>query len=92
MHNINEKLSIVFDSFIMPPGGYRNEVEFHIDQYGNPYTVNVARRNPGFAILVPGIRLHTDHNRAFQFGFAGIVSKGELLPFPFPMVQWFRKL
>lgn len=40
-------------------------------------------------ILIPGIRLQSKDNKAFQFGFGGGVYDGETFPIPF--VQWFRK-
>ena len=44
------------------------------------------------ALIIPGLRFQTEENKAFQIGFAGVVYDGELAPFPFPMLQWFRKL
>lgn len=91
--SIGDKISLVFDSFIVPPGGYRNVVEYYYDP--NTQTTqarNVLKRNPGLAVLVPGVRLHTDYNKAFQFGFAGIIRDNDLFPLPIPMVQWYRKL
>lgn len=46
----------------------------------------------GFALLIPGLRLQTESDKAFQFGFAGIVIEGEAWPLPIPMVQWYRML
>jgi hypothetical protein len=48
--------------------------------------------NDGGALLLPGIRLHTDITRAFQFGFGGLYMDGEFLPAPIPFIQWFKKL
>lgn len=45
---------------------------------------------PG-ALLVPGLRLNTDPNKAFQIGFGAIAADGELYPYPLPMIQWFRR-
>lgn len=53
---------------------------------------NNTSTDNGFAILIPGLRLHFNKNKAFQFGFAGISANGELTPALFPMVQWYRKL
>lgn len=50
----------------------------------------------GFALVLPGIRLVTEKNRSFQFGFAGLgIDYGygmEFEPFPVPMISWFKKL
>lgn len=43
------------------------------------------------AILVPCIRLQTEYDRAFQFGFAGFISGDGSETVPIPMVQWYRK-
>jgi hypothetical protein len=45
-----------------------------------------------FALLIPGIRWHQAEGKAFQIGFSGIIADGEAVPFPFPMVQWYRTL
>jgi len=49
----------------------------------------------GLTILIPGIRLQTDRNKTFQFGFAGLYTNTEdtgsqVVPIPF--VQFFTKL
>lgn len=72
MTKVSNKISLVFDSFIMP-GQVTGE------NGGNRYT----------AIYMPGIRLETARERAFQMGFAGIQSEGHFAPVP--MVQWFSK-
>lgn len=46
----------------------------------------------GGGLLIPGIRLQTANDKAFQFGFAGIVADGNVLPIPIPFVQWFKKI
>lgn len=45
-----------------------------------------------FALIIPGIRWHQSEGKAVQFGFAGLVDNGKALPFPVPMVQWYRRL
>ncbi|MBN1185083.1 MAG: hypothetical protein JXB49_22545 [Bacteroidales bacterium] len=45
-----------------------------------------------FALLIPGIRFQTESNKAFQFGFGGIIQNDELLEVPIPLVQWYRKI
>ena len=44
------------------------------------------------AVVVPGIRIQSNDDRAFQIGFAGIYFDGNALPLPIPMVTWFRRL
>lgn len=45
-----------------------------------------------FSVLIPGIRWQIKSEQAFQFGFAGLITNGELVPLPIPMLQWFRKI
>ncbi|MBA7585367.1 hypothetical protein ES708_27342 [subsurface metagenome] len=52
---------------------------------------NLGGNNTGFALLIPGIRIQEKSNKAFQFGFAGLVVDGDLMPFPIPMIQWYKK-
>ncbi len=40
------------------------------------------------AYIIPGIRLQTEPNKAFQFGFGGVVTSDGTYPVPF--VSWFR--
>ena len=46
----------------------------------------------GGALFIPGIRWHQEEGKAIQFGFAGIIADGDIVPFPFPTVQWYRSL
>ena len=98
MIKLNRKISLVFDSFILLPGGYRTvtDQETIYDDFGQPIgeaTITSERKNYGFALLIPGIRWHRDHNSAFQFGFTGILQEAYgFLEFPIPMVQWYRSL
>lgn len=70
MAKVGKKVSVVFDSFIVPSTGQSGVL----------------------ALLIPGIRWQVESNRAFQFGFVGLNLDGELVPFPIPMIQWYRKL
>ena len=70
MVKVSKKITLVFDSFIMPPDG----------------------NGSGFALLIPGLRVQTESDKAFQFGFAGMVIEGEAFPLPIPMFQWYRML
>ena len=70
-------------------GAYRNYEEY------NPITGSfelVRRRAPGGALIIPGLRIQTSEDKAFQFGFAGIITNGDAVPVPIPMIQWYRRL
>jgi len=41
-----------------------------------------------FAYIIPGVRLQTEPNKAFQFGFGGVLDANG--SFPVPFVSWFR--
>ena len=84
MVKVSPKFSLVFDSFILLP----KAGETTTDAYGNIYTTE----REGFALLIPGIRWHRDENRAFQFGFSGFVTDGNVFSIPIPMLQWYRSL
>ncbi|MBT3242201.1 MAG: hypothetical protein HN352_03555 [Bacteroidetes bacterium] len=43
-------------------------------------------------LLIPGIRWQTDNNKAWQFGFGGVITGGKIQPFPIPMIQWFKRI
>ena len=49
-------------------------------------------RPAGIAIVIPGIRWHQGPGKSFQFGFSALITDGEAIPLPIPMVQWFRSL
>jgi hypothetical protein len=90
---IGKKISVVLDSFIMPAGNYFNEEEMNYNPYtGLNETTIVRKRKQGFALIIPGIRWQLEPNKAFQFGFAGLIVNGDAVPAPIPMIQWFRKL
>ncbi len=46
----------------------------------------------GGALFIPGIRWHQEEGKAIQFGFAGIMADGFIVPVPIPTVQWYRSL
>lgn len=50
-----------------------------------------AGENP-FAIIMPGLRFSRTDNKAFQFGFAGVVFEGDAIPVPIPVLGWFLKI
>ena len=44
-------------------------------------------------LIIPGIRIQTKRDAAFQFGFAAILTNNEgLIPAPIPMLGWFKKI
>ncbi|MEZ5031071.1 MAG: hypothetical protein R2787_06710 [Saprospiraceae bacterium] len=54
---------------------------------------NLGGNGPsGFALLIPGIRWHQAPGKAFQIGFTGVVTNGDVGAFGIPMVQWYRNL
>ncbi|MBI2281448.1 MAG: hypothetical protein HYU68_12290 [Bacteroidetes bacterium] len=86
MKKVGKKISLVFDSFIVPHVRFTNtnyEPLTDIETTTTKYSV--------VAILIPGIRIQGEPDRAFQFGFAGFYGNGEIAPFPIPFLQWFRK-
>jgi hypothetical protein len=90
---VGKKIRIVLDSFIMPAGNYFNEEETNYNPYtGFNETIIVRKRKQSFALIIPGIRWQLEPNKAFQFGFAGLIVNGKAVPAPIPMIQWFRKL
>jgi hypothetical protein len=80
MTKIGKKVSLVFDSFIVPPKTVT------IPGYNGSYTY----KKSGVAFLIPGIRVHVKDGNAFQFGLTGIITDGEAVPIPIPMLQWYR--
>jgi hypothetical protein len=56
---------------------------FLMNQEGGPLSA-------GF--IIPGLRWNQSESKAFQIGFAGIISNGRTAPVPLPMLQWFRRL
>lgn len=97
MTKISPKFSLVFDSFIVTPGGERTVTSYQ-DVY-NPNTgfyetqvITTTEKRPGFALLIPGLRWHQGEGKAFQFGFTGVVAGSDVFPIPIPMVQWYRSL
>ena len=98
---LSDKFSLVFNSFILFAGQGRNVTE-RIEEYiFNPVTgeydwiykeIEVYQKPTGIVIMIPGIRWHQGPGKAFQIGFSGLISDGEAIPLPIPMVQWFRSL
>lgn len=43
-------------------------------------------------LFIPGLRWHQDEGKAFQIGFMGLATNGELMSLPIPMLQWYRSL
>jgi hypothetical protein len=101
MTKINEKFSLVFDSFIAPRGPYQTNVVWEDrgrwDDITNTYIsdwhkTETRERSPNLALILPGIRWQLDADRAFQFGFTGFYFDNEFQQFAIPMVQWYRRL
>lgn len=97
MVKVGPRFSLVFDSFGMLPGKTTYET-YDYYQY-NPstgtdelVTITEEVRNPGLLLIIPGIRWHQSKGKAFQFGFAGLAIENEIMPFPVPMIQWYRRL
>ncbi|MBN1927452.1 MAG: hypothetical protein JW798_16585 [Prolixibacteraceae bacterium] len=102
MAKISPKFSIVFDTFISPWGPQKTYTEWEpVDHYDpiTKYYINttyterkITEQSPNLAIIMPGIRWQVDTDKAFQFGFTGFYFDNEFVPFPIPMIQWYRKL
>lgn len=98
---LSNKFSLVFDSFILFEGRGRYVTDNFEEYIYNPVTgdydwilkeIEVYERPSGVVIMIPGIRWHQAPGKAFQFGFSGLITEGEAIPLPIPMVQWFRSL
>lgn len=96
MIKISQKVSLVFDSFILLPGKTetKTRVEDFYDLAGDfkSKTVTYEEKKSGFVLLIPGVRVHQSEGKAIQFGFSGMYVNNELLPVPIPMVQWYRSI
>ncbi|MBO6524278.1 MAG: hypothetical protein JJ971_10665 [Balneolaceae bacterium] len=78
--------SLLFSVAGMTP--INDKLSFVFDSYFLPLRDDYGT----LALIIPGLRFQTEERKAFQLGFAGVAFDGELAPFPFPMIQWFRKL
>lgn len=92
MVKVSPKFSLVFDSFIIMPGGSKTVDNGYYDQNGVWVSHMVTQKRSMAAMFVPGLRWHQGEGKAFQFGFTGIYAEGEMIPYPVPMVQWYRTL
>jgi hypothetical protein len=97
MTKVSNKVSIVFDSFIVPPSGYKDVTT--TDMIYNPITqlyeektTTTREKRTGLSIFIPGIRWQLSEDKAFQFGFTGFSVDGDMAPAAIPMLQWYRKL
>jgi len=63
-------------------------ISFVFDTFILPPAIN----SPGIALVIPGLRWQTKRDRAFQFGFAGVINEFGGAPIPLPMIQWYRIL
>lgn len=98
MVKVSTKLSLVFDSFFLL-GKTETRTSTYDEWVTNPSTgqgewQTVSNtyevRYPGFSLLIPGVRWHQAEGKAFQFGFSGVITNGDIIPVP--MVQWYRSL
>jgi hypothetical protein len=101
MVKVGPKISLVFDSFIIPRGKTETINSSYTDYVYNQQTqlydeviVNYTeeRTRPGLALLIPGVRWHIEEGKAFQFGFTGVIAGDFFVPVPIPMVQWYRRI
>jgi len=85
--------SLVFDSFIVP-GGKEIEkksyeyVYYSATGYSEYQLVTRKSKTKSFALIMPGVRIQSRNNVAFQFGFAGIRAEGETFPVPMAQLFW----
>lgn len=100
MAKINEKFSLVFDSFVAPKGPYQTNIVWEDKgrwDDNNMYIpdwhkTEIRDQSPNLALILPGIRWQLDADRAFQFGFTGFYFDNKFQQFAIPMVQWYRRL
>lgn len=97
MFRVGKKVSFVFDSILVPGGGEyeTTQVRYYFDPNTGQTTSSTYKQKEqrkSYSLFVPGIRWQMEHNKAFQFGFAGLSVGGETVPVPIPMIQWYRKL
>lgn len=85
MAKVGRKVSLVFDSFIIPSSTYTFTTSGTLRNSSSIDKVNLI-------VLIPGIRFQTSQNNAFQFGFTGMFVDGKAVPFPIPVIQWYKKL
>lgn len=50
----------------------------------------ILKKGSSGALIIPGIRYSKANDKAFQFGFGGIVAEGGSVPIPFPYFGFFR--
>jgi hypothetical protein len=76
MTKVGKRVTLVLDSFFLLASA-------------STYS---SSQNSTFGFVLPGVRIHSTDTRAFQIGFASIMSDNKFRPIPFPVVQWFRIL
>ncbi len=98
MAKINNKVSLVFDSFILMRGP-EQEIEetffiFNPATNRNERTTRIVTEEgaPPLALIIPGVRFTYSNKSAFQFGLLGILSSEIDFRAAIPVVQWFRAL
>lgn len=93
MIRLNSKVSLVFDSFLIPPANSYEQIE-----YGSIYNPDsgmleeysqismVARQS--MALIIPGLRVKTSNTRAFQIGMAALYFDSHFWNTAIPVFQW----
>lgn len=97
MFRLNNKFSVVFDSFIMLAGKEVTRDNLHEtwNEKTHQVTYSIVQEvinSKPLIVLAPGLRFQATENSSFQFGFTGVHVDGEFVPVPIPMVQWFRSI
>lgn len=99
---VGRKTSLIFDSMFFPKiksGTSSNTYYNYVyDENGDlSYEVQVTdveeTGSRKLAVIMPGCRIQSTSNKAFQFSVAGIMytnNDGDFIPIPIPMCSWFR--
>lgn len=61
-----------------------------VDVVVEVFTLPIVNAFEPVYFVFPAIRINNNYQKAFQLGFAGVVSGGEALPIPFPFFQVMR--
>jgi hypothetical protein len=100
---ISSKVSMIFDSMVLPHKAYNKTEEYIYDDINDPLKGNIdairvsyQKYSRTFLYLMPGMRFQTSDDKAFQVALAGVrVFKSKKYngnqSFPVPMVSWFKK-
>ena len=98
---VGRKTSLIFDSMFFPKiksgTGSNTYYDYVYDENGDlSYEVQVTdvedTGSRKLAVIMPGCRIQSTSNKAFQFSLAGIMytdNYGNFIPIPIPMCSWF---